>query len=949
MGFLVYSLSREDVLSSLSRLYAESREGQERVAVITGAAGTGKTAVIRQFVNKLGSNETVVCCQSAGTRLDRYLEFGIVSQLFASPEMPAEIHERIACILDSGNLALRAAEANPDPSRRAEITSRVAHSVSEAFYELAEDANQLPVIIVDDAHYADAFSLQCLSMMINRFRETGIMVIIGIALGWQLSDSSFLFDLPSEPYCQHMRLGVLTEQDVESILVKDKCENDTRRVAAEIHRVSGGNLAVIRGLINECSWQSSGASDGALLVGTETIREFMRILHRCDIAALNLARWIALIDDPNGLQTIGKIVGLDQEELLKVLDVLNCAGILDAGRFRHPDLRAAVLDELSLEDRRNMHAQAAKVLHIAGSDSSTVAHHILSAGARGVGSWATATLNEAARKAISSGQTSNALEYLMAAQILPSDKEQGAVTDSLLAKAEWRIDPALAARYDSRIVENEGSSADTWTDSLDRISRLLWFGRRNEARKMLQVMISKECSSGQVSAVKARSLKMWDSLIFPEVRDSVRSSEWADYAAFAGMSHPLGQGVILLFNGLTQDPGRSASSAERILADCRLDGQTVELVMSSLAVLIYTGRIAAADSWCARLQKSSAVTEAPTWRAMFAALHAEIALRKGNLIKAEDSARSALDLIPFDSWGIGVVIPLSVLVRVLTEKGEFKEAFSWLQRAIPDEVFESLLGIPYLRARGFFYYAREHFRTAICDFQSIADLMEKWGLDLPMLTPWRSDSALVYSRLGNMQLASDLAIEQLGMLASDDAWGRGVSLRVLAACGEESKRTVRFIRAVREIEKTEDRLELAYALAGLGNSYYSDGDVGQARQIIRRASQLARQCGANVLSKSLTSEGNESPCNVDSEIDPLDADPYKYLSRAERRVAALAADGYSNRQIAERLVVTISTVEQHLTRIYSKLGIVRRDELPDVFQNQRVSLLLDFRSFATSL
>ncbi|WP_431039379.1 helix-turn-helix domain-containing protein [Streptomyces sp. P6-2-1] len=41
----------------------------------------------------------------------------------------------------------------------------------------------------------------------------------------------------------------------------------------------------------------------------------------------------------------------------------------------------------------------------------------------------------------------------------------------------------------------------------------------------------------------------------------------------------------------------------------------------------------------------------------------------------------------------------------------------------------------------------------------------------------------------------------------------------------------------------------------------------------------------------------------------------------------MAARGYSNRQIAGRLFVTISTVEQHLTRVYRKLQVKRRTEL----------------------
>jgi DNA-binding CsgD family transcriptional regulator len=55
------------------------------------------------------------------------------------------------------------------------------------------------------------------------------------------------------------------------------------------------------------------------------------------------------------------------------------------------------------------------------------------------------------------------------------------------------------------------------------------------------------------------------------------------------------------------------------------------------------------------------------------------------------------------------------------------------------------------------------------------------------------------------------------------------------------------------------------------------------------------------------------------------------LSEAEHRVAALAAAGFSNRRIASRLFITVSTVEQHLTRIYRKLGVTRRGELATVY------------------
>lgn len=60
----------------------------------------------------------------------------------------------------------------------------------------------------------------------------------------------------------------------------------------------------------------------------------------------------------------------------------------------------------------------------------------------------------------------------------------------------------------------------------------------------------------------------------------------------------------------------------------------------------------------------------------------------------------------------------------------------------------------------------------------------------------------------------------------------------------------------------------------------------------------------------------------------LGALPPVGLSRAELRVAELAARGRTNRQIAHELFLTVSTVEQHLTSSYRKLGVKRRADLP---------------------
>jgi DNA-binding CsgD family transcriptional regulator len=60
---------------------------------------------------------------------------------------------------------------------------------------------------------------------------------------------------------------------------------------------------------------------------------------------------------------------------------------------------------------------------------------------------------------------------------------------------------------------------------------------------------------------------------------------------------------------------------------------------------------------------------------------------------------------------------------------------------------------------------------------------------------------------------------------------------------------------------------------------------------------------------------------------PVDLPSLMMLSDAEKKVAMLAAEGHTNRQISHRLHITVSTVEQHLTRVYRKLDVSQRSEL----------------------
>lgn len=69
-------------------------------------------------------------------------------------------------------------------------------------------------------------------------------------------------------------------------------------------------------------------------------------------------------------------------------------------------------------------------------------------------------------------------------------------------------------------------------------------------------------------------------------------------------------------------------------------------------------------------------------------------------------------------------------------------------------------------------------------------------------------------------------------------------------------------------------------------------------------------------------------------------DGWESLTEREREVAALVAEGMTNQGVAERLVITPATVKNHLSRVFTKLGISRRSELAEeVWRRRRESLL----------
>lgn len=216
--------------------------------------------------------------------------------------------------------------------------------------------------------------------------------------------------------------------------------------------------------------------------------------------------------------------------------------------------------------------------------------------------------------------------------------------------------------------------------------------------------------------------------------------------------------------------------------------------------------------------------------------------------------------------------------------------------------------------------AVQDWEGALSDFQGCGELMARWGVDVPGLIAWRNDAGEAWLRMGEPDRARGLLQEQLQRSEqSGSPRTRGATLRLLAATHEPRRRLSLLRQAVDALQESGDRYELARALADLTDTYNAVGETRRARVIGSQAKIIAARCQAEPLSRLLPADRDRP--------DTEPKGPTAVLTDAEQRVADLVALGHTNSEIAKLLYITVSTVEQHLTRMYRKVGVNDRAQL----------------------
>ncbi|TDW66455.1 helix-turn-helix transcriptional regulator [Kribbella pratensis] len=212
--------------------------------------------------------------------------------------------------------------------------------------------------------------------------------------------------------------------------------------------------------------------------------------------------------------------------------------------------------------------------------------------------------------------------------------------------------------------------------------------------------------------------------------------------------------------------------------------------------------------------------------------------------------------------------------------------------------------------------------AALPQYERLVDVLAEYGLKDPDLSP-APELVEVYLRLGRVDDAQRLAEEHSALAeAKGQPWSLARAARARGVAGDSEGD---FLLALSRHEVTLDAFELARTRLAYGAWLRRIRRRVDARTQLRLAVEgfdaLGARGWADQAAAELKATGETARRRVPSTADDL--------TPQERQIAVLLADGHSIREAAARLFLSPKTVEYHLRKVYTKLGIHSRTELAE--------------------
>jgi DNA-binding CsgD family transcriptional regulator len=917
-----------DELSAAIREVAEGGDGL--LLVVEGQAGIGKTVLLTELARRARDAQLRVL-SARGGELERGYGFGVVRQLFDPVLLGAAAAERDRLLDGAARLAEPVFDVGSSADGGTDAGFARLHGLQWMVANLAE--NGPLVLTVDDAQWADDPSLRFLDHLGRRLSGLPVLIALTIRTGAE-ADRPMLHSLVLEARSPIVRPRPLDADGVRTLVRARLGTAATDELCRAAHEVSRGNPFLLTELLAELRFDGRPVDtlDPATVrqmapsrVGTAVL---MRV-GRLDPDAPALAKAVAVLGEHASLATAAALAELPPARAAAVADALADVAVLEHGdplRFVHPLVRTAVYRDISPARRSDLHARAAVLLSGQHAPPESVAVHLLATRPAG-DAHVVEALRNAAGAAGAAGAADTARALLERALTEPPGAEQRPHVLFELGRAEagWGT-PAAG--------DHLREAYDATDDPVLRANALTVLGGSvwSNAPRMRDLLPLYERAARDVGPhdhtleLKLETLRLAALIMHPDLPARLED----EIERFRSM--PMDTATecdIHSFFARTAlaggDVAEAVAIAERVAVHPSISGVAPGWArVNTTFCLVATERYDLAERELTRIihrvdrHGMPVVIAGTRWQ------RAIVRHRRGNLLGAESDARTGLEARD-RTVKFAIAMSLAPLIDPLTDQGRVAEAEALLvEHEMDGELPPVQSSIGPLITRGRLRAAAGDLPAARNDLGEALRRIRAGR----RLNPFESDASTalvpVLMGLGDTDAAAALAAEALHRARTVGiARNIGGALRVsgLVQGGRPGLELLR--EAVDTLADSPSLLWRAEALVDYGAALRRDGRRSTAGTLLRDGMDLAHRCGATPLADRAADElralGHRIRRRATTGADAL--------TSSERRVAELAAEGLTNKQIAQALFVTTRTIETHLSSSYTKLAIASREGL----------------------
>ncbi|WP_353814006.1 helix-turn-helix transcriptional regulator [Agromyces sp. SYSU T00266] len=947
-------IGRDAEMHALREAYARSRDGDPTVVVVGGEAGIGKTRLVEEFLRVLDDAAMVARgqCVELGDDGAPFIPIRAVMRSLVDLAGAEVVRAAAGPSLDTVAPLLPAELGGGAP----ETDLRVGrlHDEFTRMVERISDVDPV-VVVVEDVHWADAPTMQLLGYFARMLHDGRVMLVMTARTAelprrHRLRED--LAELERLRSVSELELPRLSREEVSRMVADTDAASD----AAVLFERSGGVPFFVEELL--------GAGVGGAL--PRRLSDLLAARYeRASAATRAVLRLMAVGGARAEHDLLERVHGGDPAALDSAMREAVEVGLVvadDSGyAFRHALVREVVDAELLPGERARHHATYARVLAEGPARpgvSVEVSTHWLAA----------RRFPEAFDAAVTAMQEASATYALTTAAAMG---ERCLELWDLVDEPERRagVDHAGMAGRTARAHRRAGDMERSVALSDLRIS----LADPEDPVELADLLFEKALGMGLMGMPGAADVLI-EALDLVADRDDPRAlavrarvrSELAARRMLAGdLREAIDQGMLAVADGLAagEDGRRAASIAANIAATtlADLDDAGPEEVARSLE-LFERAREYAGDDWDARVR--------------LAINRSDTLIKLGRYRDALEVAREALDEARRrgEEGNVGAILATNA-IEPLIALGDWDRAQTLIDRALRYETplvfrlgLEDLKLVPLIwsdaidDAREFVEQIRErHTELARvdrqiefgwvrdqCELHLALDEPERaWASVEPLLWDGRTERATDRMRLLAFAARAHGAISRRGgrpsrtaeelrsAMAEFDGWEPAAAWRELGEAeiaDELDDRIAGFGRAAARFESGSGWRHLAgYALVQRAIAELESGDREAAEQSLAAARESAAEIGAHLVTRMAHEVAARGRLSGDR------SGGGDELTARERQVLALVVEGYSNRQIGERLFISVKTVSVHVSAILRKLGAASRTEAAAIARSTGVT------------